>query len=100
MQSERYTHMCVRGLQHQGPLKNPSVTHFVFLKTHYFIILSPLFYHLFLTIMTLLTIEGYQSHCIRQRHSTPMCCHSLGRMSVRLVVPVETFNVAWTLLKV
>ena len=47
MQSERYTHMCVRGLWHQGPLKNPSVTHFVFLKTHYFIFLSPLFYHFF-----------------------------------------------------
>ena len=28
--------MCVRALQPQGPIKNPSVTHFVFLKAHHF----------------------------------------------------------------
>ena len=74
----RCTRMCVREIRHQGPLKNPSMTHFCVPKnTSFSLFLVVRFYHLFLPILTLLTIVGYQSHCIQQRCRTPVCCHKL-----------------------
>ena len=62
--------------RHQGPLKNPSMTRFCVPKNTSFLFLVLCFYHLSLPIPTLLTIVGYQSHCVRQRRSTPVCCRN------------------------
>ena len=70
---ELHMYVCASALAPRPPQKPLRDTFCVPKNTLFSLFLVPRTYHLFLLIPTLLTIVGYQSHCVRQRRSTPVC---------------------------